>query len=175
MPRILDVGCGPKKFPGSIAIDINAASQADVICDWTRSFPFLDDQFDQVRLVHVIEEVNDIFRILAEVHRVAKSGARVLIVTPHYSDHASYCSPAHRWHLSSFSFWFFSDKPREYGYYAPANYRERRVRVELLRLWRLLGFQWVVNRFRWFRRFWEYYLSFVIRGKTVIFELEVQK
>lgn len=126
-------------------------------------------------MVHVIEEVDDIFRVLAEIHRVARPGAHVLIVTPHYSDHASYCSPAHRWHLSSFSFWFFSDKPHEYGYYARANYREKRVRVELLRLWRLFGFEWMVNRFRWFRRFWEHYLCFVIRGKTVIFELEVRK
>lgn len=175
MARVLDVGCGRKKYPGSIGIDRSPAGQADVLCDWTRRLPFADSQFDEVRLVHVIEEVDDIFKVLAEVHRVAKPGARVLIVTPHYSDHASYCSPAHRWHLSSFSFWFFSDKPREYDYYAPASYREKRVRVELLRLWRAFGFQFLVNQFRWFRRFWEFYLSFVIRGKTIHFELEVVK
>jgi len=32
-----------------------------------------------------------------------------------------------------------------------------------------------VNRFRAFRKFWEQYLSFVIRGKTVEWELEVVK
>jgi hypothetical protein len=71
--------------------------------------------------------------------------------------------------------WFFSDDPQEYDYYAPANFRERRVHVELLRLWRAFGFQFLINRARWIRRFWEYYLSFVIRGKTVEWELEVVK
>lgn len=175
MARILDVGCGRKKFPGAIGIDMSPAGQADVLCDWTKGLPFGDSQFDAVRLIHVIEEVDDIFRMLAEAHRVSKPGATVLIVTPHYTDHASYCSPAHRWHLSSFSFWFFSDKPQEYDYYAPANYREKRVHVELLGLWRALGLQFLVNRFRRFRRFWEYYLCFVVRGKAIEFELEVVK
>jgi SAM-dependent methyltransferase len=175
VPRILDIGCGRKKYPGSIGIDMSAAGQADVLCDWTRTLPFRESSFDEVRLIHIIEEVDDIFRVLGEVHRVAKPGGRVVIVTPHYTDHASYCSPAHRWHLSSFSLWFFSDRPAEYDYYAPANLRERRVHVELLQLWRLLGFQLLVNSSRRFRRFWEYYLSFVIRGKTVEWELEAIK
>ncbi len=175
MPRILDIGCGRKKYPGSIGIDLSPAGQADVLCDWTKTLPFADSSFDQVRMVHIIEEVDDIFRMLAEAHRVARPAARVLIVTPHYTDHASYCSPAHRWHLSSFSLWFFSDQPKEYDYYAPAQYRERKVHVELLRLWRGLGLQLLVNRFRAFRKFWEQYLCFVIRGKTVAWELEVIK
>jgi SAM-dependent methyltransferase len=175
MARILDVGCGRKKLTGSIGIDMSPAGQADVLCDWTRTLPFADSVFDQVRLIHVIEEVDNIFSVLAEVHRVARPGASVVIVTPHYTDHASYCSPAHRWHLSSFSFWFFSDKPREYDYYAPADYREVRVRVEMLKLWKILGLQVLINHFRPFRRFWEYYLSFMIRGKAIQWELEVRK
>jgi SAM-dependent methyltransferase len=175
LPEILDIGCGRKKFPGSLGIDMSAAGQADVLCDWEKTLPFRDSSFAQVRLVHIIEEVDNIFRVLAEVHRVAKPGAQVTIVTPHYTDHASYCSPAHRWHLSSFSLWFFSDKPAEYDYYAPANFRERRVHVEMLHLWRSLGLEFMVNRFRWFRKFWEYYLSFIFRGKTVQWDLEVIK
>ena len=90
MPRILDIGCGRKKYPGSVGIDMSAAGQADVICDWEKILPFRDSSFDQVRLVHIIEEVDNIFRVLSEVHRVAKPGAHVTIITPHYTDHASY-------------------------------------------------------------------------------------
>src|SRR5580698_4964535 len=53
-PRILDVGCGRKKYPGSIGIDMSPAGQADVLCDWTRT-PFADSIFDEVRLIHMIE------------------------------------------------------------------------------------------------------------------------
>src|SRR5271156_5157157 len=74
-PRILDVGCGRKKYPGSIGIDMSAAGQADVLCDWTRT-PFADSTFDEVRLIHMIEEVDDIFKVLAESRRQARRPRR---------------------------------------------------------------------------------------------------
>ncbi|MGH9726640.1 MAG: methyltransferase domain-containing protein, partial [Candidatus Acidiferrales bacterium] len=79
-PRILDVGCGRKKYPGSIAIDMSPAGHADVLCDWTKTLPFADSSFDQVRMVHIIEEVDDIFRMLGEAHRVARPGAMVTVI-----------------------------------------------------------------------------------------------
>ena len=60
LPRILDIGCGRKKYPGSLGLDMSAAGQADVICDWEKILPFRDSSFEQVRLVHIIEEVDNI-------------------------------------------------------------------------------------------------------------------
>jgi hypothetical protein len=54
-------------------------------------------------------------------------------------------------------------------------FRERKVRVKLLNLWKALGFEFCVNRSRRFRRFWEHYLCYVVRGKVIEFELEVVK
>ena len=42
-----------------------------------------------------------------------------------------------------------------------------------LRVWKLLGFEFLVNNSRAFRKFWEFYLCFVIRGKALVFEFEV--
>ena len=53
--------------------------------------------------------------------------------------------------------------------------------VSLANLWRSLGIEYVVNldqkssSFRWTRRFWEYYLSYIFRGKELRFEFEVVK
>jgi hypothetical protein len=47
--------------------------------------------------------------------------------------------------------------------------------VETLKLWRAFGLEFMINKFRWFRKFWEYYLSFMFRGKTVEWNLEVIK
>ncbi len=47
--------------------------------------------------------------------------------------------------------------------------------METLKLWRTLGIEFMINHFRWFRKFWEYYLSFIFRGKTVEWNLEVIK
>jgi hypothetical protein len=49
------------------------------------------------------------------------------------------------------------------------------VRVRLLAFWRALGFEFLVNHSRRFRRFWEHYLCFLVRGKVMEFELEALK
>ena len=44
-PRILDVGCARGKQPGAIGMDIDPRTQADLLCDWNRSYPFADSSF----------------------------------------------------------------------------------------------------------------------------------
>ncbi len=174
--RVLDVGCGIKKWPGSIGIDRNPATAADVLCDLDHfPYPFADNSFDELRAVHVIEHVSDVIRTMEEFHRLARPGGRLFIATPHYTDFSSFCDPTHRWHLNSFSFRYFGADHGGFGYYSGARLREVKIRLRLLALWRLLGFEFAVNHSRRFRLFWEHYLCYVIRGKVMEFEFEVLK
>lgn len=172
-PRILDVGCGRNKFPGAIGVDRLMGTDADVICDLNAAqLPFRSAAFTEIRAIHVIEHVADVIRTMEEFHRLLAPHGRLVIETPHYTDFSSFCDPTHRWHLTSFSFRYFGDDHAGFGYYSKARFRERRVRVRLLALWRWLGFEWLVNHSHRFRRFWEHYLCFLIRGKALRFELE---
>ncbi len=174
--RILDVGCGLRKYPGAIGVDRNPASRADVLADLDRfPYPFRDNAFDEVRAVHVIEHVADVVRSIEEFHRLLKPDGRLYVVTPHYSDFSSFCDPTHRWHLTSFSFRYFGPDHGGFGYYSPARLREISVRVRLLAFWRYLGLELLVNRSRRFRLFWEHYLCFVVRGKVIEFQFEAVK
>ena len=175
-PRILDVGCGINKLPGSIGIDRNSRSRADVLCDLDHCpYPFGDNSFDRLQAIHVIEHLADVLRTMEEFHRLVRPGGTVLLATPHYTDFSSFCDPTHRWHLNSFSFRYFGDDNAGYGYYSTARFREKKVHVKLLALWRYLGFELLVNAFPRFRRFWEHYLCYVVRGKVMEFEFEVVK
>ncbi len=172
--RILDVGCGIKKAPGAVGIDRNPDSAADVLCELDRfPYPFADRSFDSLIATHVIEHVSDVIRTMEEFHRLVRPGGRVRIVTPHYTDFSSFCDPTHRWHLNSFSFRYFGEDHGGFGYYSRARFREISTRVRLLALWRMLGFEFLVNRWRRFRLFWEHYLCYVVRGKVIEFEFEV--
>jgi SAM-dependent methyltransferase len=174
--RILDVGCGINKKPGAIGIDRNKASRADVICELDRfPYPFRDASFDGLQAVHVIEHVSDVIRTMEEFHRLVRAGGEVLIVTPHYTDFSSFCDPTHKWHLNSFSLRYFGQDHGGFGYYSAARFEEISVRVKLLALWRWLGFEWLVNTFPRYRRFWEYYLCYVVRGKVIEWRLKVLK
>jgi SAM-dependent methyltransferase len=174
--RILDVGCGIRKHPGAIGIDRHPASRADVLCDLDRlPYPFADNSFDRVVAIHVIEHLDDVIGAMEEFHRLVRPGGTIRIETPHYTDFSSFCDPTHRHHLNSFSFRYFGPDHGGFGYYTQARLRERSVRVKLLALWRYLGFQFLVNRFPRFRRFWEHYLCYVVRGKAMEFEFEALK
>jgi SAM-dependent methyltransferase len=171
--RTLDVGCGIRKYPGAVGIDLNPASAADVLCDLDRfPYPFADRTFDRLRAIHVIEHLTDVIRTMEEFHRLVRPGGRIRIETPHYTDYSSFCDPTHKHHLNSFSFRYFGDKHGGFGYYTEAKFREISVRVTLLAFWKWLGFQFLVNKSARFRKFWEFYLCYIIRGKAMEFEFE---
>jgi SAM-dependent methyltransferase len=178
LPRILDVGCGPTKYPGSVGLDMNPATAADVICNLDRGgLPFRDNSFDQLRAEHIIEHVDNIIATMEEFHRVTRPGGTIFLATPHYTDYSSFRDPTHRWHLNTYSFLYFypGGMHGRDMWYTKVRMREVKLNLTLLKLWRVFGFQFLVNHSRMFRQFWEHYLSFVIRGKLMEFTFEVIK
>lgn len=170
------MGCGVNKYDGAIGIDRNPRGRADVVAELDSfPYPFRESAFDEVRAIHVIEHVSDVVATIEEFHRLVRAGGRIYIATPHYTDFSSFCDPTHRWHLNSFSFRYFGEDNAGYGYYSEARLKEISVRVKLLAFWRWLGLEFLVNRSRRFRRFWEYYLCYLVRGKVMDFTFEVLK
>lgn len=171
----LDIGCGRNKRPGTIGVDRNPRTAADVLADVNRGgLPFRQNSIQSISLIHVVEHLASVVEILEEAHRVLQPGGRLLIETPHCSDASSFADPTHRWHLNSLSFRYFTEESG-FDYYSHCRFRQLRLHVKLLRFWRLLGFEFAVNHSRGFRKFWEYYLCFLVRGKALVFELEAVK
>ncbi|MET0649295.1 MAG: class I SAM-dependent methyltransferase [Pyrinomonadaceae bacterium] len=180
--KILDIGCGKHKTPGAVGMDSNPRSDADVLHDLdVVPYPFPDDEFDVVVGNQVIEHVDDVLAVVAELYRVTKPGGLIRLDTPHFSDIASYTDPTHKHHLTTESFAYFTGDRPDFDFYSHVRLRPRLVRVTMLKLWRALGFELAVNAcnrrpaLRFLRRFWEQYLCFVVRGKTIYFEFEVIK
>jgi predicted SAM-dependent methyltransferase len=177
--RTLDIGCGWRKQPGSIGMDRIALPTVDVLHDFDDiPFPFEDDAFNEIHLVHVVEHAEDVIELMEEVHRIARSGARVRVVTPHYTDSMSWQDPTHRWHLNSYSFRYFEPRYQS-NYYTKARFKVVSRHVSMARLWRTLGLEWLINlderyrSMRVVRKFWEQYLCFIFRAKHLTFWFEV--
>jgi SAM-dependent methyltransferase len=180
--RILDVGCGWNKTAGAIGLDSNPKAHADIVHDLGAiPYPFPDNEFDEIVCRHVLEHVPDVMALVSELYRIAKPGACIRIVTPHYTNPDWATDPTHRNHFNSYSFNCFVEDRQLFPFYTEVRLKPIRTEVSLANLWRAIGLEFVVNldqrwpAFRFTRKFWEFYLSTLFRGKELHFTLEVLK
>jgi SAM-dependent methyltransferase len=169
--RVLDVGCGAKKYPGAVGIDVSADTAADVVHDLDGvPWPLEDEGFDQILLQDVIEHLGNLYAVFGEQHRVGRPGARVHIRTPHFSSALAYSDPTHRRFLSAAPV----RAPAEPGFahYSAARFRIVGVRLDLWLPFRALGIGAFANRYP---DIYEKYLAFRFPAMNIRAELEVLK
>lgn len=163
--RILDVGCGPiTKKPGAIGLDKRPAPHVDVVHDLNvYPYPLPDDEFDWIEASHILEHVDRPLQLLNELHRVAKNGATIRVITPHYASQLSYGDFEHYHHFGYVTFRTLQNT----GFF-----RLKKHRLHFTDLYRVLGVGLLANRFP---RRWEKYLAFVFPALYVEVFLEVVK
>jgi len=129
---VLDVGCGPRKRPGAVGIDINPRSDADIIHDLDRfPYPFPDDHFDEVICDNVLEHLADLVKVMEEVHRIAKPSALVTIVVPFYPHRHANTDPTHKHFFGVHSFDYFIEGTANAGFrYSYARFALKSVEFE---------------------------------------------
>jgi len=172
---VLDVGCGKKKQePEAIGLDRQPESAADIVCELTRfPWPIRDNCADRIYLSHFLEHQPDILRVMTEVHRVARPGAEVVVVTPHYSSPDSYSDPTHLHHLGWRSFDYFTRDSFENFAYGSGGFKivERRL---------TFGGNFVLDNLgRLFCgvsvEFYEKHLAWIFPARNIVCRLEVLK
>lgn len=114
--KALDLGCGGKKFPGAIGVDLYHRPDVDIIADLSRPLPFKGNTFDIVYCSHILEHFTNIISIMEEIYRICKNSARVHIRVPHYSSVHAWGNPTHYRCFNSGTLSFFdASHPEHYG------------------------------------------------------------
>ena len=134
MTNVVDLGCGNRKFAGSIGMDIVAVpGVVDVIADMSRGLPFRDNSLDGLYAYHVLEHVDDFLGLMGEIWRVCRHGGRVRVKIPHASSpYILWKDPTHKRGLSIATFAYFDDTYFDgaaFSYYSPARFRIERARL----------------------------------------------
>jgi SAM-dependent methyltransferase len=180
--KILDVGCGTNKHEGAIGLDNNPRTAADIIHDLgDLPYPFPDDEFDLIVSNHVVEHVPDVMAFIGELHRITRPGGRIRLLTPHYTNPDWANDPTHRNHINSYTFNTFLPGRQVFDFYTQVQLKPVDCFVSLSGLWKVLGIEFLVNldrksyKLRFLRKFWEQYLSYIMRGKEIRFEFEAIK
>lgn len=105
---ILDLGCGTNKKNNSFGIDFRAYKGVDLVHDLNIfPYPIPDNTFDTVYIDNVIEHLNDVVKVMEEVHRISKSGANIYIYVPYFRSRWASIDPTHTHSFTINSFDYF--------------------------------------------------------------------
>jgi len=82
----VNIGCGPRPFPGAINVDLNPDALADVFAD-AANLPFYSNRFDFLVSSHCLEHVQQApLIVLREWLRVLKPGGVLAFIVPNGQD-----------------------------------------------------------------------------------------
>lgn len=174
--QILHLGCGMSKVPGAIGIDINTESAADIIHDLNIfPYPFKTTQFDRVIAENILEHLDDIPKVMAEIHRIAKKNAKILITAGHFSSLDSFTDPTHKHFFTSRTFDYFIPGTDLYKYhYSNVKFRKLKVCVGPVNTSNLL-LQLLLRVINKYLIFYEKRFAFIFPVGVIMYELEVVK
>ena len=107
----LNFGCGPEIMKGYVNMDILKLQGVDVVHNFNKfPYPFKDNEFDEIYTSHVLEHLDDLIKVMTELKRICKPGAKIKIRVPHFSCGVSYRDPTHKRLFSYFTFDYFTDE-----------------------------------------------------------------
>ena len=132
MSYLLDVGCGYRKRKGCIGIDSMAAPGVDIVADITKGLPFDDNFISGVYTDHFLEHIviEDVAKVMKEIHRVCKPDSVVQIRVPHFSGFTNFFE----YHKTSFRYNSFAEflEGEEAMFKYPYQFRLVRRRLQLV-------------------------------------------
>jgi len=109
--KVLDLGCGKKKRPGSIGVDFSDRHHADVIHDLNVfPYPFESDSIDQVYLDNILEHLDNPMQVMEEVHRICRTGGSVKVIVPYFRSVWAFIDPTHKHFFTVDSFAYFDPR-----------------------------------------------------------------
>jgi SAM-dependent methyltransferase len=171
--KILDIGCGRDKLPGSVGLDHMPLPGVDVVCDLSESLPFEDGEFEVVYSNQVLEHVPNMIDLIEEIHRILVPGGLLVAHVPYFRSSWAAVDPTHIRNFTLSSLDYFVE-----GTLAHEGYRFSDV--SFLKMERFLDsnyppsvFRWLFTRLalRWPNSFENSALSFVYPFQTLSFVL----
>jgi len=169
--KILDVGCGNKKTVGAIGIDISSNTQADVVHNLNEfPWPFEDNTFDEIICNDVLEHLDDVLRIMEELHRIGKPNAIVKIRIPHFTSHSSYSDITHKHQFGLMSFDGFCGKSYTQSHYSEKRFKMISRKIQFGKLYKFVGL--FANMYP---EKYERYFAFVFPAGNIEFILQIEK
>ena len=171
--KILDVGCGGNKTPGTVGMDrrisdkLPKEKQADIEHDLTEfPWPLEDNSYDLIICQHVIEHMPDVPKVMEEFNRIVKPGGKIFLETPHFSWFEAFRHFEHYHQFTLQSFDYFKQGNAYYN--TDFQILNRQLYFDDLTF--ALGIGFLAN---WFQRTYEKRFAFIFPATSFSITLQV--
>lgn len=171
--KILDLGCGKNKTPGSIGVDFNKNSHADIIHNLDQfPYPFKNDEFDFIVMDNALEHLQQPIKVMEEIYRLLKKGGTVKVIVPYFRSVWAFIDPTHKNFFTVDSFMYFD--PDNF-YFNNLQYTNATFKVNKIRFNEGLKNN-VLKKFlsifaNKYKRFYEYNLSHIFPLDSITYYL----
>ena len=106
--KTVNLGCGNKKYPGAVGVDISNRYNPDIVHDLNVSpYPFESDEVDLCILDNVLEHLESPIAVMTELHRILKPGGNVKVIVPYFRSRWAYIDPTHKTFYTVDSFAYY--------------------------------------------------------------------
>ncbi len=106
----IELGCGNnKRFANTIGIDQLDLDNVDFKADLNQGLSFIpDNSVDRIYSNHLLEHIDDLAALIAEISRVLKTGGVKIGWVPHWSNPYFYSDPTHKCFFGLYTTSYFS-------------------------------------------------------------------
>jgi SAM-dependent methyltransferase len=123
----LNLGAGSDLKEGWINHDIVQLPGIDVVHDLNNfPWPWDDNSIDEIYMKDVLEHLPDTIRVMEEIYRICKPGAKIYIAVPYWNSYEAVTDPTHKSYFNEFTFDFFDPgkrRCRTRPYYTNARFK----------------------------------------------------
>lgn len=135
-PLRIDIGSGPRPRPGFYALDQLELDGIDIVADLNEPLDQLPDNCaEHIFSSHTLEHVEKLLPLLAEIHRIAKPGAVIEIIVPHFSNPYYYSDPTHVRFFGLYTMNYFVDTEKQpKAWRVPTFYSKTRFDMEQVKI-----------------------------------------
>jgi ubiquinone/menaquinone biosynthesis C-methylase UbiE len=132
----IDLGCGLNKKAGFKGADILHMPGVDYIIDLEIGLSFLkDDEVEMFHSSHFLEHIENLEKLMTEIHRTLRPEGICEIVVPHFSNPYYYSDHTHKRFFGLYSFDYFSNESdKRYKRKVPCYSNKAKFRVVKRRL-----------------------------------------
>lgn len=128
-PKKLHLGCGNEIKSGFVNLDSINLPGVDVVHNLNIfPWPFKDNTFSHIFSISTLEHLDNLVKVMEEIHRVCKRGAVIEIRVPHFASLGAYKDPTHKIFFSYYTFDYFAEN-FDYNFYTPVRFKiiERKI------------------------------------------------